>query len=82
MGPYLFFSCGCTFLAFVGFRRRLAILMLLCSSIFIALSGSKGALLSLVSTQALLLAHPGLGKSPAFKSKVRRYMTSPSSQVW
>lgn len=73
MGPYVFCCCGCVYLAMIRHQSRLAIALLTCSSVFIMMSGSKGALLSLVFAQATALGHPGLTRNHLFVAKVKRY---------
>jgi hypothetical protein len=72
-GPYVFFCCGCVYLAAIQHRRRFAITLLFISTGFIMLSGSKGALLTLIFAQAYVFAHPGLKKSPTLVSRVKKY---------
>ena len=43
-GPYLFLCCGCILLIAISRRPMLPMIMLVISSAFVALSGSKGAL--------------------------------------
>lgn len=74
MGPMAFFRAGCFYLIFQGYRRQRAILMLAVSTVFSALSGSKGALLPLVFTPALLLAHRGFRRTRALAPKTKRRM--------
>ena len=73
MGPYIFCCCGCVYMAMIRHKRRLAIALLTCSSVFIMMAGSKGALLSLVFAQAVALGHPGLTRNHLFVAKVKRY---------
>jgi hypothetical protein len=73
MGPYLFCCCGCVYMAVIRHKRRMAIALLACSSVFILMSGSKGALLTLVYAQAVVLAHPGLNLNHLFVAKIKRY---------
>jgi hypothetical protein len=72
-GPYVFFCGGCVYLAAIRHKRRLAVTLLLISTGFIMLSGSKSALLVLVYTQAFVLAHPGLKMTPAFVARAKNY---------
>jgi hypothetical protein len=72
-GPYVFFCCGCVYLAVIQHKRRLAVILLLISTGFIMLSGSKGALLSLIYAQSFTLAHPYLKKTPTLVARVKKY---------
>ena len=72
-GPFHFFCCGCTLLILIGYRRYLALSMLVVSCCFVALSGSKGALLPILFVQAFLTHHKGLGQSAKTIKKARRY---------
>jgi len=74
-GPYLFFCCGCVYLAAIRHKRRFVLTLLLISTGFIMLSGSKGALLPLIYTQAFVLAHPGLKKNSALTTRVKKYIS-------
>ena len=70
-GPYLFLCCGCTLLVVMG-RPVKALFMLGICSAFVALSGSKGALLPLLFVQAFVVNHRGLGQSVKFALKLRK----------
>jgi hypothetical protein len=73
IGPYVFFCCGCVYLVAIQHKRRFAVMLLLISTIFIMLSGSKGALLTLIFAQAYVFAHPGLKRSPTLAARVIKY---------
>jgi hypothetical protein len=72
-GPLYFLCCGSTILALVGYKRYLALSMLLVSSILVALSGSKGALLPMIFILAFVTHHKGLSKKSADIKKMKRY---------
>jgi hypothetical protein len=71
-GPYLFLSCGCTLLIAIGRKPMLALSMLFASSMFVALSGSKGALLPILFVQAFILSHKGLGQNKRYLNKIKK----------
>ncbi len=72
-GPYYFLASGCVFFMIIGYRRTLAMVMLLVSSAFIALSGSKGALLAILFLQAFAVSHRGLRKDQIIADKLKVY---------
>jgi hypothetical protein len=72
-GPFVFLVCGCTLLIALGRRQILALALLLTSSAFVALSGSKGALLPIVFVQAFVIYHKGFGQDSKFIRRIKRY---------
>jgi uncharacterized MAPEG superfamily protein len=72
MAPYIFLCSGCMLLVSLGYRRRLAIILLGVASIFIALSGSKSALLPVLYVQVFVLAHRGLWNKTKWISKTKK----------
>ena len=72
-GAFHFLCCGCTILVLINHKRYLALTMLFVSCAFIALSGSKGALLNVLFIQAFVTYHKGLYKSSVNVKKVKRY---------
>jgi hypothetical protein len=72
-GPFVFLVCGCTLLIALGRRQALALAMLLTSSAFVALSGSKGALLPILFVQAFVIFHKGFGQNSKFVRRIKRY---------
>jgi hypothetical protein len=71
-GPYLFLCCGCILLIAIGRRPRLPIVMLVISSVFVALSGSKGALLPILYVMAFIINHKGLGQNQKYSGKIKK----------
>lgn len=71
--PFYYLVCGCFLLLFLGHRRRLMVSLLCITSAFIALSGSKSALLFLVLALAMLTAHKGVRGSLSQVRTFRRY---------
>jgi hypothetical protein len=72
-GPFVFLICGCTLLIAVGRRQALALALLLTSSFFVALSGSKGALLPILFVQGFVTFHKGFGVNNRFVQRIKRY---------
>ena len=71
-GPYLFLCCGCILLIAIGRRPMPPLMMLVISSAFVALSGSKGALLPILFVMAFVINHKGLGQSQKYSSKLKK----------
>lgn len=71
-GPYLFLCCGCILLIAIGRKPRLPIMMLVTSSVFVALSGSKSALLPILFVGAFVMKHKGLGQSQKYSDKLKK----------
>jgi hypothetical protein len=71
-GPYKFLSCGCILLIAIGRKPMLAISMLFVSSVFLALSGSKGALLPILFVLAFVLSHKGLVQNKKRFNKIKK----------
>jgi hypothetical protein len=74
IGPYTFFCCGCVYLLAIGYKTKLFLCLIFISTVFIALSGAKSALLVLLTVQALVFAHSGLKKSRQIAKKINKYM--------
>lgn len=74
MLPYVFFCSGSVFMAVVGHKRRLFLILLIIASIMIALTGSKGALASPVFVLAFVVSHPGLiREKSSLAERIKRY---------
>ena len=71
-GPYLFLCCGCILLIAISRRPMLPMIMLFISSTFVALSGSKGALLPILFVMAFVINHKGLVESQKYSTKLRK----------
>ncbi len=71
-GPYVFLCCGCILLIAIGRRPTLPMMMLVISSAFVALSGSKGALLPILFVMAFVINHKGLGQSQKYSRKLKK----------
>jgi hypothetical protein len=71
-GPYKFLVCGCSLLIAIGRKPLLALSMLFVSSLFVALSGSKGALLPILFVQAFVLTHKGLVQNRRSLNKIKK----------
>jgi hypothetical protein len=71
-GPYLFLCCGCILFIAIGRRPMLAMMMLVISSGFVALSGAKGALLPIIFVMAFVIKHKGLGQSQRYSGKLKK----------
>lgn len=71
-GPYLFLCCGCILLLAVGRKPKLPMMMLVVSSVFVALSGAKGALLPILFVMAFIINHKGLQQSQKYSAKLKR----------
>jgi hypothetical protein len=71
-GPYLFLCCGCILLVAIGRKPRLPMMMLVTSSVFVALSGAKGALLPILFVMAFVANHTGLGQSQKYSGKLKK----------
>jgi hypothetical protein len=72
-GPYLFLCSGCTLLLAIGRKQTLAVAMLVISSVFVAFSGSKGALLPILYVQAFVINHKGLGQSKKYSRNMTKF---------
>jgi hypothetical protein len=71
-GPYLFLCCGCILLIAIGRRPMLPMTMLVISSAFVGLSGSKGALLPILFVIAFVITHKGLGQGQKYSGKLKK----------
>jgi hypothetical protein len=71
-GPYLFLCCGCILLIAVGRKPMLPMMMIVISSVFVAFSGAKGALLPIIFVMAFIIKHRGLGQSQKYSGKVSK----------
>jgi hypothetical protein len=71
-GPYLFLCCGCSLMIAAGRRPMFAMTMLIVSSAFVALGGSKGALLPVLFVQAFVSNHSGLKRISNYSAQMKK----------
>ncbi len=73
-GPYLFLCCGCAVLIAAGKKPALAAAMLIVSSAFVALCGSKSALIPIFFVYAFVSNHSGLRRTNRYSGKMRKFL--------